>query len=280
MHKAAWACVRAARSSRWRAEGGAGVQLAANLSYLFTELPMMERFAAAREAGFTGIEIPFPYDLSARALHRAAEAEGLAFTAMACPPPNWAGGARGFAAEAGREARFRSDFVRALRFAEVLKARHIRIMAGTAEGAEAQARLLDNLSWACQRAPHASLLLEPTSHQAQPGAFLCDLDQAAAVVGEVGGPNLGLLFDVWHIQALTGDVLAAWDRVAPLVRHVQISGYPERAEPLAGVIDFPALFARMRATRFGGWVVAEYAPARGTQAGLGWMAVARGLIGT
>lgn len=255
------------------------MQLAANLSYLFTELPMLARFAAAREAGFTGVEIPFPYDLAARELHRAAEAEGLSFVAMACPPPNWAGGPRGFAAEPGNEARFRSDFVRALRYAEVLKSRHIQIMTGMAEGEAARARLVDNLAWACQRAPHSSLLLQPVAPQAHPGAFLCDLELALAVIAEVGAANLGLQFDVWHIQALTGDVLAAWDRAAPLVRHVQISGYPERTEPLAGVVDFPGLFARMAAARYGGWVAAEYVPARRTLSGLGWMAAARALGG-
>lgn len=253
------------------------MQLAANISYLFTELPMPARFTAAREAGFAGVEIPFPYDLAARDLHRAAKAEGLAFACMACPPPNWAGGPRGFAAEPGNEARFRSDFVRALRYGEVLESRHIQIMAGFAEGPEARAVLIDNLRWACHRAPHASLLLEPVSPQARPGAFLSDLDLVREVIAEVGAPNLGLQFDVWHVQALTGNVLAAWDRVAPMVRHVQISGYPDRAEPLAGTIDFAALFQRMKAAHYGGWVAAEYAPARGTLAGLGWMAAARAI---
>lgn len=260
-------------------KGTGRVRLAANLSYLFTELPMPARFAAAREAGFDGVEIPFPYDLAARELHRAAEAEGLAVVAMTCPPPNWAGGRRGFPAEPDNEARFRSDFVRALRYAEVLKSRHIQVMAGNAEGPEARARLVENLAWACQRAPHTSLLLQAASPLVHPGAFLSDLDLTLAVIAEVGAANLGLQFDIWHIQALTGDVLAAWDRTAPLVRHVQIAGYPERNEPLAGVIDFPGLFARMKASRYAGWVAAEYVPARRTLSGLGWMAAARALMG-
>lgn len=255
------------------------VQLAANLSYLFTELPMLARFAAAREAGFAGVEIPFPYDLAAPELRRAAQAEGLHFVAMACPPPNWAGGPRGFPAEPGREARFRSDFVRALRCAEVLKSRHIQIMVGKGEGPEARARLVENLAWACQRAPHGSLLLEPVAREVHPDAFLSDLDLALAVIEEVGAPNLGLQFDVCHIHALTGDVVAAWDRAAHLVRHVQIAGWPGRTEPLAGVIDFPGLAARVKAGNYAGWVAAEYVPARRTLSGLGWMAAARALMG-
>ena len=85
-------------------------RFAVNLTYLFTELPMLERFAAARRAGFDGVEILFPYDLAVKDLNRAAQDAGMEFVLMNTPPPNWAGGPRGFAAEPGNEARFRHDF--------------------------------------------------------------------------------------------------------------------------------------------------------------------------
>ena len=107
---------------------------AANLTYLFTELPMQQRFAAARRAGFQGVEILFPYDLAVKELVRCAEATGLEFVLLNSPPPNWAGGPRGFAAEPGNEARFRSDFDRAIRYAQALDVQHVHIMAGRAEG--------------------------------------------------------------------------------------------------------------------------------------------------
>ena len=248
------------------------MRLAANLTYLFTELPMMERFPAAAAMGFEGVEIPFPYDLSARDLGQAAHAAGLEFVAMAAPPPNWAGGPRGFAAQPGGEGRFRNDFMRALRYGEVLRARHIQVIPGLGTGPEAHATLIANLDWAVRRAPHASILIEPVSSRDLPGAYLDDLDLAVDCIRQIGAPNLGLQFDIWHLHAITGDVLAAWERAAPLVRHVQISGWPGRAEPLPGsAIDYAALLARMRKSGYAGWIAAEYAPARGTRAGLGWM---------
>ena len=97
-------------------------RFAANLTFLFTELPMLDRFAAARRAGFEGAEVLFPFDLAAPELASAARSAGVEFVLMNTPPPNWAGSPRGFAAVPGGEERFRRDFDRVLRFAQALRA--------------------------------------------------------------------------------------------------------------------------------------------------------------
>lgn len=246
-------------------------RFAANLTMLFTELPMQDRFAAAAHAGFTGVEILFPYDIAAKDLSRAATAAGVEMVLLNTPPPNWAGGPRGFAAEPGREERFRHDFDRALRFAQALRARHIHVMAGRAEGDAARAVFVENLRWAVQRAPHASLTIEPINRIDMPGYFLSDFDLAAAIIEEIGAPNLGLQFDAYHAQRITGDVAGTWARVAPHVRHVQIAGYPGRHEPVGGEIDWPAFFAMVDSSGYRGWISAEYNPEGHTEAGLGWL---------
>lgn len=246
-------------------------RLAANLTMLFTELPMLERFAAAAEAGFEGAEILFPYDIAARDLSRAAIAAGLEMVLINTPPPNWAGGPRGFAAQPGMEDRFRHDFDRALRFAQALRARHLHIMAGVAEGDEAEATFEANLAWASARAPQASLTIEPINRVDMPGYFLAGFDLAARVIERVGAPNLGLQFDAYHAQMITGDAIGTWRRMAPLVRHIQIAGCPGRHEPTGGQIDYPAFFAELDAAGYRGWVSAEYNPAQQTERGLGWL---------
>ncbi|MAN57759.1 MAG: hydroxypyruvate isomerase [Paracoccus sp.] len=246
-------------------------RFAANLTMLFTELPLQQRFAAAAAAGFEGAEILFPYDIAVSDLSRAAIRAGLKIVLINCPPPNWAGGPRGFAAQPGMEDRFRHDFVRALRVAESLRARHIHIMAGKAEGARADAAFLDNLAWAAARAPHASLTIEPINHEDMPGYYLSDYDKAAAIIERLGATNLGLQFDAYHAQKITGDALAAWAPVASLVRHVQIAGCPGRHEPDTGGIDYPAFFEMLDRSGYRGWVSAEYDPVRQTAAGLGWL---------
>ncbi|WP_378943827.1 hydroxypyruvate isomerase family protein [Paracoccus sp. R86501] len=247
-------------------------RFAANLTWMFTELQMFDRFAAAAEAGFTGVEILFPYDLAAPQMYRAAVKAGVEIVLINAPPPNWAGGPRGFAAVPGNEARFRRDFERSLRVAEALRARHIHIMAGKAEGPDALQTYVDNLSWAAERAPHTSLTIEPLNQNDHPGYFLSCYDQAAEILGRIGAPNVGLQLDTYHAEVITGDMLATWARYAPLVRHIQIAGHPGRHEPDQGTLDYPAFFAELDEWGYRGWVSAEYEPARTTFSGLGWLA--------
>lgn len=244
---------------------------AANLTKLFTEIPMEKRFAAAAEAGFTGVEILFPYDIPATTLSRKAIKAGLEIVLINTPPPNWSGGPRGFAAIPGLEERFRQDFDRALRFARSLKSRHIHIMAGRTNDNAARATFIDNLAWAAERAPDASLTIEVINRTDMPGYFLADFDLAAGIIAELGMRNLGLQFDAYHAQAITGDAIGTWRKYAPVIRHIQIAGYPGRHEPAGGEIDYPAFFAELDASGYRGWVSAEYDPEHLTENGLGWL---------
>jgi hydroxypyruvate isomerase len=252
-------------------------RFAANLTMMFTELPMFERFAAAAEAGFEGVEILFPYDLSAIELYRRSVKAGVQIALINAPPPNWAGGPRGFAATPGTEERFRRDFERSLRVAEALHARHIHIMAGKASGPEALETYIANLTWAAERAPHTSLTIEPISQAASQGYFLSDYDVATNVLDQIGAPNLGLQLDMYHAHHITDDMMACWQKVAPYVRHIQIGGSPGRHEPDHGNLDYPAFFMALDDSGYKGWVSAEYTPHSTTFAGLDWLHRARNI---
>lgn len=246
-------------------------RFAANLTFLFTELPFMERLGAAKAAGFEAVEVLFPYDFPVQEMRVRMAGLGLTFVLMNTPPPNWAGGDRGFAAVPGGEARFRRDFDRALRFAKELHPAHVHVMAGRAKGMVARATHVKNLRWAAERAGKLSLTIEPINAEDMPGYFLNDFDLAAGVLDEVGAANLGLQYDAYHAQAITGDALAVWQEHGHRIRHVQIAGFPGRGEPLGGDIDYPALFAAIDAGGYAGWVSAEYQPKGGSAEGLGWL---------
>jgi len=246
-------------------------RFAANLTWLFQELPFMDRFAAARDAGFVGVEVLFPYDHPTQDIRDRIVLNGLTFVLMNCPPPNATGGPQGFAAVPGLQERFRKDFDRTLRFAQVLKPLHIHIMAGLAGGAEAEAAFIENLGWAAARAPHQSLTIEPINRVDMPGYFLSDYPTAARILDAVGAPNLSLQFDAYHAHRITGDVAGAWAAHGHRARHVQVAGFPGRHEPAAGDIDYPAFFARLDGERYAGWVSGEYAPRGATAASLGWI---------
>ncbi len=244
---------------------------AANLSTLWTDLPMERRPAAAAAAGFAWVEVLFPYDLDAAAFRQDLARLGLGLALINGPPPNYAGGARGFAALPGGEARFASDLRRVLRYAGVLAPRHVHLMAGTAEGPEAHAAFVANLRAACAAAPKQSFTIEPLAPSEAPGYFLADYDLAARVLEEVGAPNLGLQFDAYHAHLIEGDALAAWARVGHLARHVQFADAPGRGPPGSGAIDLPALFARLDADGYGGLVAAEYRTEDAVETTLGWL---------
>lgn len=246
-------------------------KFAANLSWLFSDLPFMDRFKAAKAAGFDAVEVLFPYDHPTQDIRDQLVWNGLTFVLMNCPPPNPTGSAQGYAAVPGLEDRFRRDFDRTLRYAQVLKPRHIHIMAGAAEGPEAEATFTENLRWAATRASKQSLTIEPINRHDMPGYFLADFDLAARILDAVAAPNLTLQFDAYHAHWITGDVMATWARHGHRVTHVQIAGHPGRHEPEGGEIDYPAFFARLDKDGYDGWISAEYAPAGATAEGLDWM---------
>lgn len=242
----------------------------ANLTMLFTEHPLMERFGAARTAGFDAVELLFPYDDPVPDMLDRIARNDLRIALINCPPPNYTGGARGFAAVEG--ARFQQDFRRSLRYAKALGAKHLHIMAGTAEGAKARSVFVENLRWAAATAPEQSLTIEPINADDMPGYFLNDFDLARDVIREVNAPNVRLQFDAYHAQKITGDVMRTWANCRDLVVHVQVGQTPNRSEPDQGEIDYPAFFAQLDADGFQGWVSGEYTPAGHSDEGLGWIA--------
>ena len=248
------------------------IKLAANISHLWAELPWLDRIEAAAEAGFDGVEALFPYDAPIPETQEALARLDMQFVLLNAPPPNYTGGARGFAAQPAARTRFAHDMRRALRYAKSLKARFVHVMTGEAKGSEARACLVDNLRAACALAPEpVTITLEPLNGNDIPGYFLGDYDLAAEIIEEVGAPNIGLQFDTYHAQTIGGDAVATFERHAGLVRHIQIGDAPGRGAPGNGRVNFAALFAAVEQAGYDGWISAEYTPAGPTEKSLGWM---------
>lgn len=256
-------------------------RFAANLTMLFTEVPAPDRPGLAMQAGFDGVEILFPYDQSGK--DWAAALAGMPLALINTPPGDWAAGDRGHAAVPGMENRFHDGFLRAADLATRLGAERVHVMAGVARGPLAAQIYAENLAWAAEAAPALTLTIEPMNAEDMPGYFLNDFDQAARILDDLGNPRIGLQFDLWHAARIHGDALAVWQKHKALVNHVQISGFPNRAEPGGGGFDLTALFRELDAADYQGWVAAEYRPARATVHGLAWLQALKAhsrLIGT
>ncbi|MFE3837339.1 hydroxypyruvate isomerase family protein [Pseudogemmobacter sonorensis] len=254
-------------------------RFAANLTYLFNEVPMFDRPEWARRTGFDGVELLFPYDQPIAEWERALD--GMPVALINTPPGDWRSGDRGFAARPGQEDTFREGFLRAAEYAARLGAESVHVMTGVARGPQAEATLVENLAWALAQAPDLRLTLEPLNPEDMPGYFLNDFDQAARILDDLGAPRLGLQFDLWHAARLHGDADAVWRTHRHRVNHVQIAGFPARHEPGGGGFSLPALCDAVDGME-NVWIGAEYRPAKGTAQGLFWLNALKsrgGLIG-
>lgn len=248
------------------------LNFAANLTHLWAELPYLDRFDAAAEAGFKAVEVLQPYDVPAPDTQRALRRNGLQMILLNAPGPNYTGGARGFAAAIGGEARFDYDIRRAVRYAQALGANLIHVVSGEGAGDAAKATMIANLRRASGQLPDGlCLTLEPLSATDNPGYFLSRFDLAAEIIEAVDAPNVGLQYDSYHAQMITGDAVETFQEMRPLIRHVQIGDAPGRIPPGKGVVDFAALFAAIEASDYDDWVSAEYTPEGRTENGLDWM---------
>ena len=246
-------------------------RFAANLTFLFGEMPMEDRFQAAADAGFTGVEILYPYDIAADVLMRRAKDAGVEIVLINTPPANWSDGPCGFAAIPGREKLFRDNFERTLHVADSLQNPQIHVIAGPTDHPDARAVFVENLAWAIKRAPDTELNIEVINAIDRPNYFLANYDLAAGIISEINAPNLALQFDVYHAHLITGQPLEIWKKYAEIIRHIQIGGVPNRHEPIDGEFSFTSFFEELDQSGYRGWVSAEYNPANLTEDGLGWL---------
>ncbi len=251
-------------------------RLAANLSMMFNELPFLDRFAAARAAGFEAVEFLFPYEFPAAEIRKRLDDNGLTLALFNMLPGDWGKGERGTASLPGRVAEFREGVGTALEYAGALGARLVHCMAGIvpAEVPQPTAAALyaTNLAWAAERMSAAGvrIAIEPINHRDMPGFFLNTQAQGAAIVEAIGVDRVGLQFDVYHCQITEGDITKRMERFMPLIAHMQIADAPARNEPGTGEIGWSYVFRRIDELGYRGWVGCEYRPAAGTVEGLGW----------
>ena len=257
-------------------------RFSANLSLLFTERPLVERFAAARDAGFDAVEIQFPDAELAERLGECLRESGLPLVLHNLPAGDWAAGERGLAALPGREAEFRDGVARAIDTAGALGCPQLNCLAGLLPAGRERARVLDilceNLAFAADALGRAGLrlLIEPINDRDVPGFLLNRLDEAAAVIDMVGADNLFLQADLYHMARMGEDLPESLARHTSRIAHVQIADAPGRHEPGTGHLDFPALLTELERLGYDGFVGCEYIPAAVTETGLGWMAAYRG----
>jgi hydroxypyruvate isomerase len=242
---------------------------------LFSELPFLDRFAAAEAAGFSGVEYLFPYDFDKADLREQLDEHGLTQVLHNLPAGNWGTGERGIAILPERVDEFRDGVARAIDYAKALDCRQLNCLVGIAprdaDPFELNEVLVGNLRFAADALAkqRIKLLVEPINTLDIPGFFLNRTEQAVQLITDVSSSNLFIQYDIYHMQVMEGDIARTVQNL-PRIAHIQLADNPGRNEPGTGEINYPFLFRHLDTIGYRGWVGCEYKPRTTTVDGLGW----------
>ena len=251
-------------------------KFAANLTMLFGEQPFLDRFAAAKAAGFSGVEYLFPYDFDKAELREQLHQHGLTQVLHNLPGGNWAAGERGIACLPDRIAEFESGVDRAIEYATALGCTRVNCLAGVRPpGVDAEAArqtLIRNLQHAAPRleATGIALLIEAINTKDVPGFYLSGTTQALDIIAAAGSKNLFLQFDMYHMHMMGEDLAQTIQDHRSSIAHMQLADAPGRHEPGTGQINYPALFELIDRVGYTGWIGCEYNPLTSTERSLKW----------
>jgi hydroxypyruvate isomerase len=252
-------------------------KFSANLSFLYAELPFLDRFAAAARDGFPAVEYVSPYEHAPEAVAKALADNGLKQALFNLPPGDWAGGERGIGCLPDRVDEFRASVESAIRYGKALGCPNINCLAGIAPaGADSVglgATLVANLQYAAPRLANAGirLLLEPINLRDIPGFFVSTTHHAERILDAVGSDNLYIQYDIYHTQVMQGDLIPTYARLKDRIAHIQVADNPGRGEPGTGEINYAFVLPELDRLGYNDFVGCEYKPRAGTTGGLGWM---------
>jgi len=253
----------------------------ANLTFLFNELPFLDRFAAARKSGFLGVEYMSPYEATKAEIAARLKDNGLTQVLFNLPVGDWGKGDRGIAIFSDRVDELKHGVDKAIDYAGALGCKQINCLAGlTPQGADQSTlrkTLVGNLGYAAGELGKAGirLLIEPCNTRDMPGFFLNRTSPALELIREVDSDNLLLQYDIYHMQVMEGDLARTIETNLPRIAHLQLADNPGRNEPGTGEINYPFLFAHLDKIGYRGWIGCEYRPRTTTTEGLGWFSALR-----
>ncbi len=255
-------------------------KFAANLTMLFTEVPFLDRFARAENAGFKAVEFLFPYAYSVEDIRQRLDTHGLQLVLHNLPAGDWEAGERGIACHPDRVSEFRDGVAKAITYATALSVKQVNCLAGKSPAGVAEDVLrktfVENLRFAAAELKKADLrlLIEPINTFDIPGFYLNRTLQAVSILDEVGADNAFVQYDIYHAQRMEGELAATIQKHLIRIGHIQLADNPGRNEPGTGEISYTYLFAHLDRIGYDGYIGCEYKPATTTEEGLNWLKLA------
>jgi hydroxypyruvate isomerase len=250
------------------------MRYAANLSLMFAEYDVMDRFKKAAEAGFTHVEMLFPFHYDLDRIERELKENGLEMILFDTDAGDFAAGDRGYLCHPDKKERFHQSVIDAIEIAPRLGTKLLNALAGKVPDGvsieEARATCVENLKRAAPLAEQAGIVLmsEALNSVQTPGYFLDNSTLGFGIVDEVGSPAVKFQYDVYHMQIMEGNLIDTIKANVDKIAHIQIADVPGRHEPGTGEINYPNVLRAIEESGYRGFVALEYVPAGGTEAGL------------
>jgi len=262
------------------------MRFAVNVSMLFTELPLLRRPAAVAAAGFDAVELwwpfdePVPPDRAVDAFATAVTDAGVSLAALNLFGGDLPAGDRGVLSHPDRADEFAANVPVAVDLAGRLGCSVLHALYGNRRDdvpVEAQDELAaEMLAAAAGVAAEvgATVVVEAMNPTEQPRYALHSTNAALRLVDDVRrstGAELGILYDVYHMQRAEGDLIATIREHGTRFCHVQIADAPDRTPPGTGEIAYPRVLEALRATGYSGVVGLEYRPVQSSTESLAWV---------
>ena len=253
-------------------------KLAVNLSMIFTEVPLIERFALAQKHGFHHIEIQFPYELSIEDTQAQLECYDLRICLINVPAGDLMQGGDGLTGVPGREVEFHHALELAIEYAEALNVPSVNILAGKqptdADLLPCLNTLATNLKLACHMLSDHDIqpVFEMINGTDMPRFLVQNIAQAQEMLEAVQHPILKMQFDCYHMAMMGEDVLSALQENIDWIGHIQFADCPGRHEPDTAQIDYLSIFTWLKQSAYTGYLAAEYKPQSHSNQSFAWMA--------
>lgn len=114
-----------------------------------------------------------------------------------------------------------------------------------------------------------TLLLEPlNTYVDHPGYFLDSAKEGAEIVREINHPNVRLLYDIYHMQIMEGNIITTIERNIDIIGHFHAAGVPGRGELYLGELNYPCIIKRIDELGYDGYIGLEYFPNIDSEASL------------
>jgi hydroxypyruvate isomerase len=253
------------------------LRFTANLSLLFTEVALVDRFKAAKQNGFNAVEIQFPYDLDAETLHNILEQQQLKLVMFNVAADDLLQGGEGLACVPGKKEQFRQAVAQALAYARLLQPEVINVLPGRCLNHPWRKEYLEtfkeNLYFAVESFAPLGIktVFEAINTVDMPGFIIHTSQQMLGVLDLLKLPGLYMQYDIYHMQMMGEKPEAFITQYADKIAHIQFADCPGRGQPGTGQLNFRRIYSAIEKSTYSGWVGAEYKPVGTTAESLDWL---------